>query len=251
MNKDEVYPLFQQAADLHRAGKLNEAGPLYQQVIEALPKAAEPHRMLGVLRMQQGRREEGLEMMAVAARLGPSNPDIVGNYARALADLDRFEDALVAIDHVLAVKPDFPGAGETRAQLLQLAGRNPALPPDAFEALHRRSALDFTMGRHLEALAGATRALTLRPDSIECLNIQGMALRGLKRTAEALTSFDRALAINPDHPAVLSNRGNLLMDHLGQLEDAMADYDHALATQPILCRMLVQPGRCPAPSRPA
>ena len=81
MNQDEIQRLFQQAADLHRAGRLAEAEPLYSQVIAALPQGAEPRNMLGILRMQQGRCEEGLELIVAAVRLNPRNPDIMGNYA--------------------------------------------------------------------------------------------------------------------------------------------------------------------------
>src|SRR5580704_17621076 len=110
MNQDELQRLFQQAANLHRAGRLAEAEPLYSQVIEALPHGAEPYNMLGVLRLQQGRREEGLELICAAVRINPRNPDILGNYAQGLAELGRVDEALVAIDQVLAVKPDFPDA---------------------------------------------------------------------------------------------------------------------------------------------
>ena len=110
MNQDEIQRLFQQAVALHRAGRLAEAEPLYSQVIAALPQGAEPRNMLGILRMQQGRREEGLALITAAVRLNPRNPDIMGNYAQALAELGRFDEALVAIDQALAVKPDFPEA---------------------------------------------------------------------------------------------------------------------------------------------
>jgi tetratricopeptide (TPR) repeat protein len=236
MNQDELQRLFQQAANLHRAGRLAEAEPLYSQVIEALPHGAEPRNMLGVLRLQQGRREEGLELIHAAVRINPRNPDILGNYAQALTELGRFDEALVAIDQVLAVKPDFPDAGNIRAQLLQQLGRFPnsdrTLRPDVFEALYNRSVLDRNMNRDFEALVGVEKALALRPDSAECWNIRGSALRSLKRTSEALASFDRALAISPRYPAALCNRGSLLMDDLGRVEDALAAFEQALALQP-------------------
>ncbi len=233
MNQDELQRLFQQAADLHRAGRLAEAEPLYRQVIEAHPLGAEPRNMLGILRMQQGRREEGLELIAAAVRIAPRNPDILGNYAQALAESGRFDDALVAIDQALAVKPDFPEARDTRVQLLEQLGRPAQAPrPEIFEALYQRSVLDLSMNRDLEALAGIEKALALRPDSAECWNIRGSALRGLKRTEEALASFDRALAIKPAYPAALCNRGGLLLDDLGRAGEALAAFDQALALQP-------------------
>ncbi len=227
MTKDELFALLQQAVDLHRAGRLDEAAPLYQQVVDALPRGAEPHNMFGVLRMQQGRREEGLGLITTAVRLNPRSAEIVGNYAKALVDIGRFDDALVATEHLLTLQPDFPGASDTRAQLQkQLAGR--ALATEDFETVYRRCVLDLNAGRHLEALMGTTKALALKADGAECWNIQGSALRSLKRTTEALASFDRALTIDPHHPATLCNRGSLLADDMGRFEDALAAYDRAL-----------------------
>jgi tetratricopeptide (TPR) repeat protein len=233
MNQDEIQRLFQQAVGLHGAGRLAEAEPLYSQVIAALPEGAEPRNMLGILRMQQGRREEGLALIAAAVRLNPRNPDIMGNYSQALAELGRFDEALVAIDQALAVKPDFAEGRDTRAQLLQQISRTAGRSgrPDDFEALYRRSVLDLNQNRDFEALAGIEKALALRPDSAEGWNIRGSALRSLKRTEEALASFDRALAIKPAYPAALCNRGGLLLDDLGRAEGALAAFDQALALQ--------------------
>ncbi len=236
MSEDESFRLFRQAVDLHRAGRLAEAGPLYQQVIAALPQAAEPHSMLGALCMQQGRREEGLRLMVAAVRLAPRNPEIVGNYAQALAETGRFDEALTAVEQLLAVKPDFPGGREAQAHLVErlrnMPGGMPASQPDSFATLYRRSLLDLNLRHDVEALVSVRKALALNPQSAEGWNVQASALRALGRIPEALASFDRALAINPDYPDALCNRGSLLLDDQGRAEDALADFDRALALQP-------------------
>ena len=232
MNQDELQRLFQQAATLHHAGRLAEAEPLYGQVIEALPHVAEPRNMLGVLRLQQGRRDEGLALIAASVRLNPRNPDIMGNYAQALAESGRFDEALAAIDQALAVQPGFPGGSDIRAQLLKLLARTPSARPEVFEALFHRSTQALNAGHDFEALIAAEKALAVKPDSAECWNIRASALRGLKRASEALASFDRALAINPDYPTALCNRGSLLLDDLRRPAEALSDFDRALALAP-------------------
>jgi tetratricopeptide (TPR) repeat protein len=238
MKQNELESLFRQAVDLHSAGRLAEAGQLYQNIIAALPNSAEPLNMLGVLRMQQGRRAEGLELIVAAVRIAPLNPDVVGNYAQALAEVGRFDEALWAIDQVLAVKPNFPDAAEVRAQLLCQVERISDFDGlqtrqlEAFEVLYQRSVLDLSMNRDFEALVGAKKALALRPLSAECWNIQGSALRSLKRTDEALASFSQALHITPHYPAAFCNRGSLLMDDLKRVAEALTDFEKALALQP-------------------
>jgi tetratricopeptide (TPR) repeat protein len=51
------------------------------------------------------------------------------------------------------------------------------------------------------------------------------------RQDEALANYDRALAIRPDEPQALSNRG-VTLGELGRHEAALASYDKALALRP-------------------
>ena len=46
----------------------------------------------------------------------------------------------------------------------------------------------------------------------------------LRRFEDALARFDRALQLKPKDPALLSNRGNVLLG-LGRLDDAPASFD--------------------------
>jgi tetratricopeptide (TPR) repeat protein len=63
----------------------------------------------------------------------------------------------------------------------------------------------------------------------------------LKRHEEALANYDRALAIQPDFAQALSNRGNVLFE-LKRHEEALANYDRALAIQPDFAQTLSNRG---------
>jgi tetratricopeptide (TPR) repeat protein len=65
------------------------------------------------------------------------------------------------------------------------------------------------------------------------LNNRGNALYGLKRFEEAVANYDRALAVQPDNAETLTNRGVSLYA-LGRFAEALESYDRALALQPAL-----------------
>jgi protein O-GlcNAc transferase len=70
--------LLNQAIALHQTGRLADAERLYRQLMIANPREAAAHHMLGVVRAQQGRNGEALELIAAALALKPDTPEIPG-----------------------------------------------------------------------------------------------------------------------------------------------------------------------------
>src|SRR4051812_28321266 len=70
-------PLSQQAALLHRSGKLEEAERLYLAALAADAQDVTALHFLGVLRAQQGRIAEALEKIDAARALAPMTPKSV------------------------------------------------------------------------------------------------------------------------------------------------------------------------------
>jgi tetratricopeptide (TPR) repeat protein len=242
MNQSNPQMLFQQAAQFHRQGQLAAAERIYQQLITLLPMSAEPRHFLGVLRLQQGRFEDALNLIAAALRIDPRNPEALVNHGHALKSLRRFEEAAAAYDRALAVRPDFAGAHFNRALVLQELKRHEealvsydkvlSLNPNAFEVLYNRGLLLMDMGRDTEAATDLQKATRLRPEIAEGWNNLGTALSSLGRWDDALASFDRALSLRPDFVSAIYNRANLLQDRMGRLSEALELYDRALALAP-------------------
>ena len=59
--------------------------------------------MLGILRSQQGRAEEALDLIAAALAASPNHPDALYNRGNVLAQLERYDEALASYDAALAV----------------------------------------------------------------------------------------------------------------------------------------------------
>ena len=237
----EHQSLSQQAALLHRSGKMQEAERLYLAALAADSRDVTALHLLGVLRAQQGQLAEALEKIEAALALQPDNAEILLNRANVLKGLDRPEGALAGYDKALAIRPGWPQAENNRGTVLQAEGRFEealgsydralAASPNYVEALNNRGSVLQDLKRPAEALAAYDQALRLAPKFAMAFNNRGSALLALTRFADALSCFDRALALRPGDAKTLNNRGNALLG-LGRLEEALAAYDRALAVQP-------------------
>src|SRR5689334_20238392 len=113
--------ILSQAIAFHQTGKLADAERLYLQLtVAGEPTAA---HMLGVVRAQQGRNDEALELMSAALALRPDAPEILSNYANVLRAQGRFDEAVASYDKALVIKPDYFAAWNKRALALRDLGR--------------------------------------------------------------------------------------------------------------------------------
>ncbi|CAK0746423.1 nitric oxide reductase NorD protein [uncultured Gammaproteobacteria bacterium] len=196
-----------QAIDLHRAGRLAEAEPLYRRVLARLPEQPDALHLLGVLSWQSNRIDEAAALVAKA----------------------------------LAVRPDFAAACNSLGNILAAAGRSQeaagqyrralALNSGYLEAANNLVVTLLVLGRFDEAEAEARRVLAQRPDHVEAHYNLGNALRGQGRLDEAADSYRRVHAFNPGHGGAHNNLG-MTLKALGRSEEAIGSFRMALATQP-------------------
>jgi predicted O-linked N-acetylglucosamine transferase (SPINDLY family) len=233
--------LLNQAIALHQTGKLADAERLYLQLLRDEPREAAAHHLLGVVRAQQGRNGEALELMGTALKLRPDAPEVLANYGNVLKTQGRFAEALASYDRAIAVKPDYVSALAKRALVLRDLGRLAealestaralALKPDDIETLGARGIILSELGRQEDALESYDRALTLAPNLPDILSNRALTLATLKRQGEALASVERALALQGNFAQAWNNRGIILFQ-LKRMGDALDSYARALALQP-------------------
>jgi protein O-GlcNAc transferase len=251
MNRIDLQTLCNQAAGLHQSGRLEEAGRLYHQVIQADPRNFFAHHMLGILRAQQGRQDEGLTLIAAAIRIDPNSGEALSNYGNLLTMLGRANEALAAFDRALAIGPRHAETLTNRANILwgmkqfddALAGYREALSlkPSLLEALVGSANALRALNRPQEALSALDRALALRPDAALLLRDRGALFQALKRPEQALVDLDRALRLEPRNAEALSNRG-IALSHLRRFDEALASYAGALAINSRLVEALSNRG---------
>ena len=236
-----IQQLLARGTKLHRMGQQAEAERLYHEVLDIRPRQVDAQHLLGVLRAQQGRLVEALELVGAASRARPDSAVILSDYGLVLNRLGRHAEALATFDKALRLKPDNVAALSNRGNALVSLGRHEeavASYDDALrfraeypEALVNRGHALAVLGRHDEAVGSYRKALALRPGDVSTRSSLANALAVLGRYEEALVAYDAVLAANPADAAALANRGNALL-YLARHEAALASYDRALAINP-------------------
>jgi tetratricopeptide (TPR) repeat protein len=207
----------EEAAGLYRQGRRDDAEKICTRVIKARPDWFDALHLLGVIRLDGGKAGAGFALIESALKLNPQSPQALCNLGRALAMLNRDEEALAAIDRALA------------------------LAPDDFEALNGRGIVLLKLGRTADALAAFERAAALEPRFLGARLNRGTALAQLGRAEEAVAEFDAVLALTPGHAETIYNRG-VALGSLGRHAEAIASYDRALAIRPDYLKALVSRG---------
>jgi tetratricopeptide (TPR) repeat protein len=148
------------------------------------------------------RNDEALVAYNNAITLKPDFAYAWSNNGAALDDLKRYDEALAAYDRALSFKSD-------DAHILRLKGSTLC-----------------ALRRYDEVLDAYEQALAHKADDAHLWSGKGSALHALQRYEEALAAHDHAIALNLDHVNVWNNKGNTLLA-LERYEEALAAYEHA------------------------
>ena len=202
-----------QARAHHGAGRFDQAEQSYRQILDAAPGDLEARHMMGVLRLQQDRAFEALQMLEPLLSVAPDHAEIRTHHALALQLLGKAEEALAGFDRALLLKPDNALTLLYRGNLLLEAGRGQdalssydrllAVAPGYDEAWFRRGGALWLMERYEDALASYRKAMALNPGRFGAAFNSGTVLLKLERYDEAIAAFERAATIAPAHRYVL------------------------------------------------
>lgn len=233
--------LFAQAQGLHKQGLLQAAQPVYEQLLQTEPEHTHALHYLGLLHVQQGQLDHGIELIQRSLALDPNQFAALGNLAGALQDAGRLDDALTRIDAALAIQNNVPQLWHNRGNMLLSLNRLDDAIASFQQALHfdpqlasaaNHLAVALTMqGQFEAALRAADQALAAAPHMADAHDTRGSALRRLGRLQEALASYEQALALRPQHLSYLANRCSVLED-LDRYEDAIHALEQMRAIDP-------------------
>jgi tetratricopeptide (TPR) repeat protein len=233
--------LFDRAITLHQGGNLVAAERLYQQALLMEPGSFAPRHMLGVIRFQQGRSSEAIDLITAALKRNPQVAAAWINLGHVQAASARPEEAVASYRKALQLAPaDAPLLNALAAQLLRLGRQEESLDvinqllaanPGDIEARNNRGNLLRELKRFDAALTDYDAVLAARPDLAETWTNRGAVLSEMGRPAEALESLDQALTLRPDLPAALSNRGFTLRE-LARFDEALENLDRSLRLEP-------------------
>jgi Flp pilus assembly protein TadD len=235
---------------LHGAGRLAEAGQVYNQVLSISPRHPEALDMMGVLLLQLRQPDQGLNWIERAIGVKGTSPDFHVHHAHILLALGRAAEAAEAARAALRLKRGNAEAHQALGQALTTGGDyegalkafqdavrlNPNLPDGLNNlgiALHHANRLE-------EAARTLTRASVREPNDPGILINLSSVLKSLGRFDEADSKLSAALRLAPGDPRALYNHG-LLMLLLGRFEAAWPGWEERFRSGAVPGRGLTKP----------
>ena len=179
---DDIAPIFNRAADLGKAGKLDEAEAAYKEVIAKAPNIPETYLNLGYIYRQKKDWTSAEASYKKALELRPG-------YSEAMSGL-------------LAV---YEATGQ-EAQAAELAK---TAEGDATVQFDRAAQL-LNDNKYEEALAAFQKAAAAEPTNPEPIYYIGAILVGLNRADEARTNLEKYLSMNPTNTQNVATAQGLL-----------------------------------------
>ncbi len=185
-----------------QSGQLAEAEAQYRNVLRRHPTNVHALNLLGAICVNSGRAQEGAPLIEAALRQSDDD-QAYANLGLAYQQLDRFEEARVA--------------------LAQAITRNPANP-----IVHNNLGnVLLALERPQEAIGAFRQALSLHADYAECLSNLAGALAQVDQLVPALAAADRAIALGPNAAQAHNNRGEVLFRQ-ARFDEAVVSYRRAV-----------------------
>ena len=214
---------------------------IWQDTMHKCPNNPRARYNLGVLLVQLGRLQEGLDQYDQVLRIKPDYAEVHYNIGAALVQAGRMEEAILHYRQALQIKPDLENAHNNLGISLVQEDRLPEaiqhyeqalrIKPD-FAAAHYNLALALMrLGNVREAAGHYEQALRIKPDFAEAHNNLGNALLQAGMPTEAISQYEQAVRIKLDYAEAYNNLG-LALAQLGKLTEAIPHWEQALRVNP-------------------
>ncbi|HMQ06104.1 MAG TPA: tetratricopeptide repeat protein [Saprospiraceae bacterium] len=181
-----------------KRGDLVQAESLITLCIKQNPHHADSLHLLGLIKSQTGKLEEGLKWveMALQKRI---HPMYYNNLGLILSRLGRWKDAITQYRLALKLSPDFLEARLNLATALS------------------------TIGKVAQSIPHFKNVIDKDPFHLRAFFNWGNALHKLGRHSEALEKFDNCVQIQPTYADAWQNKGSM-HEYLKQWEEAERAY---------------------------
>lgn len=201
--------LLSNAANLYRAGRLDEALAIGSQLATRFPEDPMIHNFIGVLHSVMGQAEDALASYRRALQLNPDYTEVRLNTGVALQQLGQHEQARDQFARVLKRQP---------ADATALAGMASALKE---------------MGDFASAIDCYLKAQKVHPENATTQNNLGNIYQLVGHYDRAADCYKSAIKLAAGNAEAHCNLGHAL-NYLGRHEDAVTSYSNALRLRPEL-----------------
>jgi serine/threonine-protein kinase len=228
-------------------GNIDRALTFFERAVVLDPAFARAHAAVGdaLWRKYRATRDtawvdRARASMLSAVRLAPDDVEV--GYIMAIIDqgTGRTDDAIAALERVLAQQPAHDDAHRLLARIYSSRGdfdraivelrEAQAIRPDYPPTVRELGLAYYDKGKFDEAIASFTRLTSLQPDNASAYQTLGTALHAAKELDRALVAYRQANAITP-RPTAYSNIGTI---HYSRAEyrEAVDAYRSAIELQP-------------------
>jgi len=238
----------QQAVEMHKVGKLQDAEALYRAILETQPKHPDANHNLGVLAVSLNKTEAALSLFKIALEANPSQGQFWLSYVDALIKEKQFDNARNVLEQakkqglagqkidalekqISTILPILNSASSAKNQISprNVIKRNQTRSPSQTEinkllGLYQAGQLDL-------AQILATTLAEQYPNHPFSWKVLGALFKQTGKLQDSLIANQKGLEISPNDAEAHSNLGNTLKE-LGRLEDAETSYNKAIAIKP-------------------
>ncbi|MGD0464781.1 MAG: tetratricopeptide repeat protein [Tepidisphaeraceae bacterium] len=237
MAEPPIEQLLDSAVRHHQAGRLAEAERFYRQIITRQSRHDRALHLLGVIAVQTGHLDAGVELIQRAIAVDPTVAVYHLDLGNALSKKGQLDQAIAALQQAVRIAPAAALSYNNLGIALGVRGRLDEavtayrqavrLKPDYAEAHNNLGNALREKGQLDEAIAACRQALVIKPDYAEAYCNLGNALREQRRLDEAIAAYRQALLIRPDFAEILNNLGNALREK-GKLQESIVAYRRAI-----------------------
>ncbi len=237
----DFLPALEGAAQLSYQAQSAQAAPLLRHILSLQPANPTAHAMLGVLEYRQSKYSAAAKDFAAAEQVLDTQPSALIAYSICLARLNRGPESIAHFQHLLALQPADAAARYDLALVQWHSGSG----TDALATLQPMLDTTTTDSRALRLAAAIREANNETPQAIELLRaaIQTQPDEPANYVEFATLSFTHGsysvgidivnlgLTKLPNSAALYMARG-VLYGQNGDIEKAMADFEHAHKLDP-------------------
>lgn len=240
MNSSSIPQAFQTALEHYQAGRVPQAGAVFQQILQMDPNHPDALHFLGVIAFQGGNKDAAASLIGKAIGIKP-NSLMYYNLGLVFRAQGKLDDAAASYRKATALQPDYADAHFNLGNVLQKLGKLNdavasyrkvlALKPDWADAHNNLGITLQELGKLDDAIAGYRRAISLRPNFASAHNNLGIALQKQGKPDDAAACYRRAISLKPDYAEAHKNLGSIFQDQ-GRMDKAMESYREAVRLDP-------------------
>ena len=197
------------ALSLHRAGRFEDAGRLYEQILAADPGNASAYHFLGVVYHQLGNSDAAVAAITRAIELDPGYADACNNLGNVYRECGEFDAALSAYERAVAMLPGHADAwnniGVMRSgrceydEAEKAYARAVEIDPGHLAAWQNRGNLASRVEKFEMSIAAFRRIIAMRPGDARAYDGLSRTLYRAGKIDEAIAVYQEWLAADPDN----------------------------------------------------